>query len=276
MSTKETKSTEVAVVEPVNQLPAHLQQDMNDVAGLGNSEDSRDRSMPFFSILQKGSPQVDPEAAEYISGAIAGMCLNTATGQIYSGKEGVPLIMCGSSRQFVEWKPNRQGWAGSHPFDIDHVRKLGAKKTKVMVEGKERIQITMPNSNILTETLYVFVILDGAPAVIGAASTAIGPMRKWNDYRLAQKFPGSRNNMPSFAKSYLATTIYEKNESGNWYNWAFKDGGFVTDASLYAEAKKFAIAIATGEVAVGRPDEFDSPTETNNGSRGTNDDGIEV
>jgi len=254
-------------------LPAHLQADIQNVAGLGNSQDSRDSVMPFLAILQKGSPQVNEEESKYIDGAKAGMLLNTATGQIYSGKEGILVIPCGFQKNFVEWKPNRQGWAGSHPFNVDHIKRLGAQKKTVKVDGKDRTSIVLPNGNILTETAYTFITVDGTPMVIGAASTALGPMRQWMSYRRSQKLP-NRTELPSFGKQYRLTTVYEKNDAGDWYNWKFTDEGFVLDAGAYEEAKAFAIAIAKGEASVGRPDDFESGDD--DGVRGTADDDIPV
>jgi len=261
------------VVRQETGLPAHLQQDMSDVAGLGNSADSRDSVMPFLAILQKGSPQVNEEESKYIDGAKAGMFLNTATGQIYSGKEGVLVIPCGFQKNFVEWRPNRQGWAGSHPFDIEHIKKLGARKQTVKIEGKDRTVIAMPNGNSLSETAYTFILMDGTPMVIGASSTALGPMRQWMSYRRIQRLPGSTVELPSFGKQYRLFTVYEKNDAGDWYNWKFTDEGYVMDTELYSLAKTFAVSVAKGEVIVGRPDDFD---ESDGSSRGSQDDGINV
>lgn len=246
----ETKNELVTVGN--TQLPAHMLADMEANAGLGNSADSRDNVLPFLAVLQSNSPQVNPEEPDYIEGARAGMFLNTATGEIYDGKTGVVVIACGFQKNYVEWKPNRGGYADTHAFDVELVKKLGAHKVK-NDQGKEII--VLRNGNEIVETAYTFVLLNGLPMVIGAASTALGPMRKWMSYRRAQRLPSGKD-MPSFGKFYRLTTSYQKNDKGSWYSWAFKDEGFVMDQVQYEVAKEFAILCAKGEVQIGRPDEF--------------------
>lgn len=250
-----------AVIVGGASLPAHMIADMNETAGLGNSGDARDNVMPFLGILQKGSPQCDEEEAKYIEGAKPGMIINTATGKLYSE---IVVIPCGHQKNFVEWKPNRQGWAGSHPCDIEHIKKLGAKKVKTVVDGKERTNIMLPSGNLLVETAYTLIMVEGCPMVIGAASTALGPMRQWMSYRNSLRLP-NRKPMASFFKQYRLTTVRETNDSGSWYNWKFADAGFTAEGD-YLDAKMFAIDIAKGNIVIGRPDDFDSPAPSSSRS----------
>lgn len=256
--TSAPETTAVAVQDSA--LPAFLQQDIGEVAGLGNSNDPNDSSLPFLAMIQSNSPQIVEENSKYIPDAKAGFVFNTATREAWPARvskqeDGVIVIPCGYLKQWVEWKPNRGGYAGSHPFTMETLRTLGARKTKMMVEGKEREQIVLPNGNILTETAYTFLIVNGMPMVLGASSTALGAMRDWMAYRRAQRIGGKE--LPSFAKQYRLRTVQQTKDNNTWYNWVFKDEGFVTDESVYAAAKGFATAVAKGEVSVGRPDFFD-------------------
>lgn len=259
--TEEKTSTEIALASANESLPAFMQQDLENAEGLGNSTDPNDSSLPFLAIIQSNSPQIVEENQKFIEGSKAGFIFNTATRVFWPSRsskqeEGVVVIPCGHLKQWVEWKPNRGGYAGSHPFTRETIQQLGARKTRTIVEGKEREQITLPNGNILTETAYVFLLVDGMPMVLGASSTALGAMRDWMAYRRSQRING--RELPSFAKQYRLQTVQQTKDNNTWYNWKFQDAGFVTDAALYETARGFATAVAKGEVSVGRPDFFES------------------
>lgn len=252
-------------------LPDYLATDLEHVSGLGNSQDMRDQKMPFLAILQKGSPQVNEEESKFIEGARAGMLVNTATGRLYSGKEGeAEVVVIGYRRNFVEWKPNRGGYVNTHEFDARKLKSLGAVRKTTMHEGRERSQIVMPNGNIINDTAYTLVMLERTIMVIGASSTALGPMRDWMSYR--NSLYHRDKQLPSFAKKYKLFTVYEKNDAGDWYNWKPVDNGY-TDSETYELAKMGAIAFVKGEIDIGRPDDFadDAPS-----SSGQHDDGIPV
>lgn len=285
---------EVAVVEqPTNalvtvggvQLPAFLADDVESVAGLGNSQDPNDSSLPFLGIIQSGSPQIKEEDAKFIQDSKAGFIFNTATRQFWpsrtsKGEDGIVVIPCGHTKHWVEWKPNRGGYADTHPFDMQTIKDLGAKKVKVVIEGKEREQIVLPSGNILTETSYTFLVVDGLPMVLGASSTALGAMRDWMSYRRSQRLNGKQ--LPAFARQYRLQTVVQTKDNNSWHNWKFTDLGFVLSADDYELAKAFAVAVAKGEVVVGRPDFFDdseptrSPSDEVYSGASSYDDGIDV
>lgn len=265
MSKAEQKAAEeskaVALAPTSTALPDFLRDD-KEVAGLGNSQDSSDSSLPFLGIIQSNSPQINEGKSEYMEGAKQGMLFSKGLGMFWparagKGEDGLLVIPCGYQRNFVEWKPNRGGYAATHEYDIEKMRKLGAKKTKVMIEGKEREQILLENGNQLVDTMYTFVMTTtGMPLIIGAASTAQGPMRDWMGYRKAQRKPDG-DQLPSFAKIYRLQTGEQQKDNNSWHNWKWLDTGFVTDQALYMAARKFAMDIAAGEVQIGRPDFFD-------------------
>ena len=73
-----------------------------DDAGSGwENTGTEDFTIPFLAILQSMSPQVQETEAEFIEGAKAGMLINTATQELYDGKEGVELVPCYTQHLFV-------------------------------------------------------------------------------------------------------------------------------------------------------------------------------
>lgn len=261
MAAKEEKK-EVATVDQTSALPAFMG-DMSDVAGLGNSQNPEDASLPFLGILQQLSPELNESKPEYMEGAKSGFLASKSIGKFWpsriaKGEDGMLVVPCGFQRNFVVWKPQRGGYVETLPYDTDLLKRRGAKQSKVMVEGKERTMLMM-DGNIVTDTMYTFVVdLEGNPYIIGAASTAQGPMRNWMSYRNTQKHPKSGLTLPAFAKVYRLRTAEQTKDNNTWHNWKVDDAGFVTSQMLYEAAKVFATKIAAGEVQIGRPDMFDS------------------
>lgn len=244
-------------------LPAHLAGLDPSLRALGNSQDAADNTIPFLAILQKGSPQVNRKKPEYIEGAEAGMLVNTALGRVFPGDTGVVVIPCGFTKNLVEWVPRTAGggYVATHPFDLAEAQKRGAKRA----DGG----IVLPSGNQLAETAYTFVMIDGAPAVIGATSSALRPMRDWMSLR-------NSFNQPSCARQYRLTTVYQENDKGDWFNWRVADLGWVTDAALFQRCVAFAQEVAAGRVAVGRPPDILSGDDSRDSGGATHNDGIPV
>ena len=242
------------------QLPDYMAADIDEFAGAGNSKDAADSALPFLGLLQTGSPQVKEEDPKYILGAKAGYLLNSASKQVWparAGKseEGVVVVPCFYTKKWVEWKPNRGGFVANHYFDISLLKKLSARKVKVVVEGKEKEQITLPNDNYLVETAYTFVLAGGSPLVIGAASSALGPMRDWMYARKAKRYRG--RELPSFACQWRLQTVLTTRGENSWYNWKITDTETLAGPEEYALGKALFQAASTGTLQIGRPDYFD-------------------
>ncbi len=274
MVTKTETGTAVAEAKntAVADLPDYLQ-GADEYAGLGNSREAADNTMPFLAILQKGSPQVNKQDPAHIKGAEAGMLLNTATGQLWTGEDGARIVPCGIQKAWVEWVPREAGggYVATYPHDPKLPREMGAKED-------DRRRLVLPSKNHLVETLYTLGLLeDGSPVVIGATSTAMKPMRDWMTTRNAQRLPNGKT-APAFAKTYRLKTVWQKNDSGDWYTWrVFIEDGW-TPAELFAPALEFAKQIAANGVVIGRPPvEGDGDAAGGAAAPGTNhDDGIEV
>ena len=251
--------TDVAVKEEPKSLamvagavvPDFMQQDMEDYAGVGIPDKPEDNVLPFLGIIQKSSPQLTKQDPKYIKGAEVGMILNSATGEMFSGEDGVTVIAVGYQKNYVEWVPRDEGggYVATHPFSVDVLRQMKA------IKGERGPMLS--NGHQMVETMYTFVIIDGSPAVIGATSTQLGPMRQWSTLRGNFKNQKTGRALPSWARMYRLTTVYQKNDKGDWYNWKVADAGFVMDSGQYEIAKEFGLLVAEGKVSVGRPDDAD-------------------
>ena len=70
---------------------------------------SEDLAIPFLKILQKMSPELDE-----LDNAKAGDIYNTVTKEGVKGKDGVRVINCAYTLQYIEWEPRGTGTGAPH------------------------------------------------------------------------------------------------------------------------------------------------------------------
>ena len=94
--------------------------DYGDDAGGGfENQDEDDYQIPFLIVLQKGSPQCDPDNAAYDKDAAPGMFMNTVSEELY---DEVTIVGAITEHCFTEWKPDRGGFVGKHAKNSDVVK----------------------------------------------------------------------------------------------------------------------------------------------------------
>lgn len=184
-------------------------------AGFENTNQD-DFAIPFLDILQGQSPEV-----ESLPTAKPGMFHNTVTDDLFDGKEGVSVVVCGTAHEFVEWVPRNQGGGivGRHAVNSDIVaeaRKLAEKFN----------ELKTPNGNDLVETFYAYLIINlpegPVPAVLSCSSTRIrsykAMMTKANMIMVPTP-DGRKVKPPLFAHKFRLTTEKRKNTDGEWHTF---------------------------------------------------------
>jgi hypothetical protein len=173
-----------------------------------------DLSVPFLSILQPLSPQVqdkDPEGAE------AGQIYNTVTRELASAKDGVVFLPCHKDLSYVEWVPREKGggFAAIHDPQSDEV------KDAIIENGGSKFGGLTLGENDLIETHYVYgLVLDAKGvdvqgfAVISFTSTKIKPFKDW----LTAMFT-LRGKPPIYANRSVIKSVRVKNEKGTFHNF---------------------------------------------------------
>ena len=212
-------------------------------AGIGLEQmNARDLAIPFYTLLQKTSPQV-----EDIEGAKAGMIFNTVTSEVH---DSLTVIPCGYKRCLVEWVPRekRGGYVGVHEVNSDIANK----------PRNDRGEIVLDNGNILVETSYHFILAGDKleTAVISMTSTQLKKSRRWNSLQFGLKVKNANGEMvtpASFSHQYKLTSVAEKNDKGSWHGWNIEVLGPIQDTHTYQVAKTFAGTVRSGEVQVTPP-----------------------
>lgn len=257
---------DVAVVEEKNTALATVGAvDFAADAGAGMEGAGQESfAIPFLSVLQKGSPQVDEASGQALEGAKAGMFFENVTGRLYNGKEGVIVVPCSYRREFLRWgaRDNGGGFKGSYsPEDVAELRNKGQ-----IVEFEGRLYAPEADGSVNpnksdrfndTRNHYVLIVdmATGAwtEALLSLTSTQIKKSKMLMSALASVKLKNAANQLytpPTFANMVRVTSVGESNDKGTWFGVKFELAGQVERAEIYAAAKAFHANIAKGGVQV--------------------------
>lgn len=257
MSKKVSSNNETKAIKKVNPPaddPAPLVHlDMEADSGGGFQGVDRDSfSIPFLTLLQKTSPQLDPDnQAKYVEGAKVGDYMNSVTGKNYGGNP--TIIPCAFQRIMNEWVPRDQGggFKGTHsPSD------------PIVLSGKrdERGKFKIANGNELSDTRNHFCLVvdeDGSvdPVVFSLTSTQIKKSKNWMTEMQQIKIAGAKGlfNPPTFSHFYHLSSVPESNDFGNWRGVKIDRGDIITNPDLYNQARIFSQQVNSGKVRAEEP-----------------------
>lgn len=218
----------------------------------------KDVAIPFFAILQKGSPQVDEISEKHIEGAKAGMVMNTVTGEIYDGQEGFPFIPCGFNPELIEWKDRDSGggFVARHNENAPILRQC---------TPDDRGRLITPHGNVIIDTKYHFGVhpkSDGSLewGIISMTSTQLKKSRNWLTMMKKLTMPDGRE-YPMFSHIYNLTTVGETKDKYSWYGWKIEVKEKINSLQTYQYCREFAKAVAGGTVQVSTPPAADEVNE---------------
>lgn len=247
-------------------------------------------AIPFLSVLQSNSPQVDEASGAAIEGARAGMFYENVTGRMISGKPdaGAKFIPCAYRRVFLRWGPRGGENAGfKGELAPEQVANLRAAGKIVDIDGRlyfpdEDGSIRRGKDGTIqcdrvsdTRNHYVLLIDEetGAwqQALLSLTSTQIKKSKTLMAALASAKIQGASGlfTPPTFANIVHATTLPESNDKGNWFGIRMEIVDRVTRADLYAAAKAFRDSVVKGQVEV----KYEDQPETSAGAHAAGDGG---
>ena len=204
-------------------------------AGLENVRGS-DLAIPFLSILQQLSPEVNENKPDYVQGSKAGIVINSVTRQLYDTKKApIRFIPCSFTKLYVEWRA-RQSGGGIVASHSD-------AGVLAQCHKNEKGQDELPNGNTIATTAYHFGLIvtesGEEKVIIPMTSTQLKHSRKWLSLMTTIKLQGPNGPFipPMFAYEYNLATTMEENSKGSWHSWIITLGDQVKDRRLFSEAK---------------------------------------
>jgi hypothetical protein len=220
---------------------------MEEDSGKGLSFAAEDNIVPLIYTLQALSPAVNKRNSAYVEGAEPGDFLkkNSIHGPLVKGTEGMLFQPCYFEKVWIEWKPNRGGFAGIHKE-----RPVDAMEKEIIIEGKPRKAWMRDNGNTVIETRQHVGLADGEPYVISLSSSGHTVSRQWMQMMNQQYLPGKNKIAASWAKKYRLTTMERSNNSGQtWFVIKpedLGDSGWVNEEE-YMRGKQLYQAFSRGE-----------------------------
>ena len=197
--------------------------------GRGGDErlDSSVIAFPFIRLLQTISPQCKKKDPAYVEGAEEGMLYNNVTNEVINLPTRVIVGMF--DRTYVEWKPNRGGFAGAHtPEQVNKGLTTGNYDT---VNNKIIDPLT---GNELTDTYTYYVYLPDKPewgvCLLCMSGTQLKEARRWNRLLTSMVIPGTKTRAKIYHTVWKLDSVQLSNEKGSWVGYAVSFDSWIDKA----------------------------------------------
>jgi hypothetical protein len=233
-------------------------------AGFENA-DKDSYAVPFYSILQSGSPQVKRTEGAYIEKAEEGMIYNSVTREVFDGQEGILVLPLHFRRSFTRWGSRKMGGGLKGEYEpgdpiIGQLRAEGGKNdgfgARYLPDSKGEFHKDTSDVVNDTRTHYLFHVRENgafSPGVLSVTSTQIKKSKMWMsvmDGIKKARADGTLFTPPMFSHLYRLTTVAESNDQGSWWGWKIELVRELTASDVYVAARGFRDAIKRGEVKV--------------------------
>jgi hypothetical protein len=200
-------------------------------------------ALPILKLLQNSSGEAQKRNQNYVEGAEPGMLLNTVTKRLYNGDTGINVIPCYYKLEYQEWADFGTGSGRPEQIYADD-SDIISKTTKD--GGKDRLS----NGNYILTVHQNYVIIVGddvvETALISMSSSQGKISRKWQSLQMSQTVTDATGTFTpaSFSHIYNLSSVLNTGKGNQWYGYAVKTVGPVTDPSLYQRAKDFHMSLS--------------------------------
>jgi hypothetical protein len=200
-------------------------------------------ALPILKLLQNSSGEAQKRNQNYVEGAEPGMLLNTVTKRLYNGDAGINVIPCYYKLEYQEWADFGTGSGRPEQIYADD-SDIISKTTKD--GGKDRLS----NGNYILTVHQNYVIIVGDDAVetalISMSSSQGKISRKWQSLQMSQTVTDATGTFTpaSFSHIYNLSSVLNTGKGNQWYGYAVKTVGPVTDPNLYQRAKDFHMSLS--------------------------------
>lgn len=247
-------ATAKAVTEAKDNLPTIGGLDFNQMAGLGMEDASQDDfAIPFISIAQALSPQLDKQDSKYIEGLSKGDLFNTMTGERFDGEEGLLVTPVKFERKFLEFELRESGGGLVNVHTVAEARAINTTRD-------DRNRDITDNGTQLVDARSFYCIMqrgDGTTfkAMLSMSSTQAKKAKQWLGMINEMSWKPTADTVvtpaPMLSQCFLLKTGPESNKKGSWNGWVIRHHhAHKLEDSVLEEAGAFYVALSEGAVKV--------------------------
>lgn len=215
---KEKENTELTTKSTIG-LPAFIEKDDNATGFEGLGIDTM--AIPFIKVLNSQSPELDETESRYMVGAKQGDIVNSVNHKNYG--KFIDFVVLKFEHIFVEWLPNRGGFAGYH--QPEEAMSIAVDPTKFGT--KKAI-----NGNDLEETYMYYLLIVGheedGVVIFSADSADVKQGKILNTLMLTKRFADGAKALPHH-QVMTGITVDMKNDKGKWKALQFSFKEFVSE-----------------------------------------------
>lgn len=232
---------ELAVVGSGSNLPAFLQERVNQPARGAEGVGMDDLVIPRLELIQSLSPCIEEGNGAYIEGAKAGMLFNNVTRELY-GKSAqvIPVFF---KKEYIIWKDRKKGGGFA-----------GAFSTLAEAEAV-RDTLENPDDYRINDTANQFCLLvhpetfELTEIVVSMSVTKLKVSRQWNTLIRI-------NGGDAFTRVYELGSFLDENKAGEKYhNFTIKNVGYVNEFQ-FKRAEGLYEVVSAGKATMSRDDDI--------------------
>lgn len=222
--------------------------DYSEWEGLGlENVNKADLILPRLSLAQNTSPQVVKTDPLFIYDLDQGEIFNTLTSQIYGLEvEIIPIKLVYTA---IKWERDDKGRSTKNIICRSNdgmICTLTGKECECRVWGKKGEK---PTCTLFYNFLCILPRNNNELVSLSMKETSAGPAKRLISLS-SLPHPTTGKRLPMFAKRYLISSVPEKNDIGNYFNFAVNNNGWNTDlaqfcATVYESMKTKTIIVDT-------------------------------
>jgi hypothetical protein len=268
-------STALAKTESAG-LPAAVAAAAAQYAGAGISDKQEDNIVPLVYLLQANSKPAMKGHERYVEGAVGGsIWLRNAPPeiQVVDGDEGILFQPCHFSKCWIEWQPERKGFAGRHA-ERPEAAELREEEDD---NGNPRQVWRMPNGNSVNESRefagFVYAVEgdEPLPYTIPFSGSGHTVAKQWMTSMRNEKLPGDSGRAPLFANLYRLKTVLKTKNENSWYMFEISKEGPVQTVEEIERGAALYQAFEAGQKQSAAVEDVDDPNADVDGAT-VNDD----
>lgn len=256
-----SEATSNTVQERPESLPVPIETLMEDAGAGGEEVRGEDVQIPTLVIVQKSSPQIDRQHAAYVEGAEPGDIVETLTGGLWHGEEGIGVIPAHFRPVINHVQPKPSGspdYLGTYSvpdiFAMSPTVRSDDGRWNLLEDGTALMQVAQH---------FVLPMATLQPVVVRMKRSGIQSSKRLNSllegYQPLTMPDGTRKARPRYAIRVLLETRRQEKDGNVYWTWEPNIIGNASEIEYHAGRDLHAMVKAGEAVAMPETDDETVP-----------------